>query len=288
MRNISNKITYLILSIFCSTLQLSAKTDLNGLASAGYEQLESGDYTKAINTFEEVLEKDASNIEALLGQAIVYTQRQEYAAALIAYDKITKIKPNNAFAWNGRGLAAYNLNNFDSALGSFKRAAEQNPSGIFHESIAWTRMCRGEYALAAKSAKVALLQYNKAGDHSLYPLIIAYFAYLESSEKLNADRTLAYALSNNRDRNWPQPVVAYLAGKIDAAEMISYVTSLSEETEAHTYIGLKHKISGTLKTAKLHFDWVIRSGDSSVFEHTLVRSISLHKNIAHNFLSGYN
>ena len=133
MRKISNKITYLIISIFCSTLQLSAKTDLNGLARAGYEQLESGDYTKAINTFEEVLEKDASNIEALLGQAIVYTKRQEYAAALNAYDKITKIKPNNAFAWNGRGLAAYNLNNFDSALGSFKRAAEQNPSGIFHE-----------------------------------------------------------------------------------------------------------------------------------------------------------
>ena len=95
-------------------------------------------------------------------------------------------------------------------------------------------------------------------------------------------------MSNNRDKNWPQPVVAYLAGKIDAAEMISYVTSLSEETEAHTYIGLKHKISGTWKTAKLHFDWVIRSGDSSIFEHTLVRSISLHKNIAHNFLSGYN
>ena len=43
-----------------------------------------------------------------------------------------------------------------------------------------------EYTLAAESAKLALLKYNSAGEHSLYPLLIAYFAYLESSEKLNA------------------------------------------------------------------------------------------------------
>ena len=282
MRNLYNKITYLILNTFCVVSLLSAKTSPNDLASTGYAQLESGDYTTAIKTFGEILKKDASNLEALLGEAIIYTKQQDYAAALIAYDKIIKITPNNAFAWNGRGLAAYNLHNFDSALDSFKRATEQQPSGFFYESLAWTRMCRGEYSLAAESAKLALLQYNSAGEHSLYPLLIAYFAYLESSEKLNANRTLAYALSNSRDRNWPQPVIAYLAGKIDAAEMISYVTSLSEETEAHTYIGLKLKISGALNTAKLHFDWVIQSGHSSVFEHTLVRSISMRKSFANN------
>ncbi len=282
MRNLYNKITYLILCTFCILSLLPAKTSPNDLASAGYAQLESGDYSTAIKTFEEILEKDASNLEALLGEAIIHTQRQEYTSALIAYDKIIKITPNNAFAWNGRGLAAYNLHNFDSALDSFKRATEQQPSGFFYESLAWTRMCRGEYSLAAESAKLALLQYNSAGEHSLYPLLIAYFAYLERSEKLNANRTLAYALSNSRDRNWPQPVIAYLAGKIDAAEMISNVTSLSEETEAHTYIGLKLKISGALSTAKLHFDWVIQSGDSSVFEHTLVCSISMRKSFANN------
>ena len=282
MRNLYNKNAYLILSTFSILSLLPAKTSPNDLASAGYAQLESGDYSTAIKTFEEILEKDASNLEALLGEAIIHTQRQEYTSALIAYDKIIKITPNNAFAWNGRGLAAYNLHNFDSALDSFKRATEQQPSGFFYESLAWTRMCRGEYSLAAESAKLALLQYNSAGEHSLYPLLIAYFAYLESSEKLNANRTLAYALSNSRDRNWPQPVIAYLAGKIDAAEMISNVTSLSEETEAHTYIGLKLKISGALSTAKLHFDWVIQSGESSVFEHTLVRSITMRKSFANN------
>ena len=282
MKKKCNKITYLILNIFCLVSLLSAKTSPNNLASAGYAQLESGDYTTAIKTFGGILEKNASNLEALLGEAIIYTQRQEYTSALIAYDKIIKITPNNAFAWNGRGLAAYNLHNFDSALDSFKRATQQQPSGVFYESLAWTRMCRGEYSLAAESAKLALLQYNSAGVHSLYPLLIAYFAYLESSEKLNANRTLAYALSNSRDKNWPQPIIAYLAGKIDAAEMISYVTTLSEETEARTYIGLKLKISGALNTAKLHFDWVIQSGDSSVFEYTLVRSMSKRKRFANN------
>ncbi len=282
MRNLYNKNTYLILNTICLISLLSAKTSSNDLASAGYAQIKSGDYSTAIKTFEEILEKDASNLEALLGEAIIYTQRQEYTSALIAYDKIIKITPNNAFAWNGRGLAAYNLHNFDSALDSFKRATEQQPSGFFYESLAWTRMCRGEYSLAAESAKTAILQYNSAGEHSLYPLLIAYFAYLESSEKLNANRTLAYALSNSRDKNWPQPIIAYLAGKIDAAEMISYVTTLSEETEARTYIGLKLKISGALNTAKLHFDWVIQSGDSSVFEYTLVRSMSMRKSFANN------
>ena len=282
MKILYNKITYLILNTFCVLSLLSARANPNDLASAGYAQLENGDYTTAIKTFEEILKKDTSNLEALLGEAIIYTQRQDYAAALVAYDKIIKITPNNAFAWNGKGLAAYNLHNFDSAIDSFKRATEQQPSGFFYESLAWTRMCRGEYSLAAESAKLALLKYNSAGEHSLYPLLIAYFAYLESSEKLNANRTLAYALSNSRNKDWPQPVIAYLAGKMDSAEMISYVTSLSEETEAHTYIGLKLKMSGALNNAKLHFDWVIQSGDSSVFEHTLVRSISMGKSFANN------
>ena len=93
MRNMCNKITYLILNIFCVISLLPAKTSPNDLASAGYAQLESGDYTTAIKTFGEILKKDASNLEALLGKAIIYSQRQDYAAALVAYDKIIKINP---------------------------------------------------------------------------------------------------------------------------------------------------------------------------------------------------
>jgi tetratricopeptide (TPR) repeat protein len=275
-----------LLAVVCCATQLSAQptpTDhatTDRLVQTGYAQLEAGEKDAAFNTFAQVLEIDATHLEALLGQAMLYAERQEHASAYRCYDQIVQLRPGHAFAWNGRGLAAFNLEHFDVALDSFQQATQQGPSGFFYESLAWTRLCRGEFELAAQSAKQASLLYNRAGEHSLYPLLIAYFAYLENADRANADRALSYASANSNDQAWPQPVLAYLAGKITGAEMISFVSSLPEETEAHTYIGLQLRAEGAFEAATKHFDWVIRSGDRSVFEHTLARAVSLRSSVA--------
>ncbi|MGB0415690.1 MAG: tetratricopeptide repeat protein [Coraliomargarita sp.] len=246
----------------------------------GYALLEAGESDSALKAFETALTENESDLSAMLGQAMIYSERQEHQEAFSAYNSIVRAFPQHAFAWNRRGLAAFNLEDFDEALDSFERATESQPvNGFFYESLAWTHMCRGEFPEAAESAKTASLMYNREGESTLYPILIAYFAYVESGDDLNARRTLAYAVKN-RSNTWPSPVIEYLANRIDASDLISFVTNTAEETEARTYIGLKLKALGDTENSDRHLNWVARQGDPRVFEYTLARSLKLQSSIA--------
>lgn len=248
---------------------------------AGYSALQAGDADTALNMFERALQSNDENISALLGKAMIYAERAEHKKAFSTYDFIVQNYPKNAFAWNGRGLAAFNMEDFDEALSSFEKATVDQPiNGFFYESLAWTRMCRGEFSEAADSAKTATIMYNRKGESSLYPLLIAYFSYLEAGKIKEAQVTLNYASKNKPVSAWPSPIVDYLEGSIDEYELISFVMNTAEETEAHTYIGLKLRLIGLDAESQQHLDWVSQHGDDRVFEYTLARSINMRNSIA--------
>ncbi len=260
--------------------QKDPTASLNDQVSFGYEQMEKGDSEGALSTFQSALLKDSADLPAMLGRAMIHAERRNYPEAFSAYDSIVRLYPQHALAWNRRGLAAFNMEDFDLALTSFKRATESRPvNGFFYESIAWTRMCRGEYEAAAQSAKMASLMYSREGETSLYPVLIAYLASFESGDMENASRALEYA-RKNRGYTWPGPVVDYYTGSMTAAEMISCVTNRAEETEAHTYIGLKLRLLGEEDAASRHLDWVGRQGDPRVFEYTLARALCMRNRVA--------
>lgn len=257
------------------------KTGEDSLTAIGYQLLESGDATAALEQFETVLKENAKDLPARLGQAMIFAEQQRHLDAFKAYDTITDQHPRHAFAWNGRGLAAFNLENFDEALLSFKQAtAEQPLNGFFYESLAWTLMCNGQFQEAAQSAKQATLMYHKSSESSAYPLLIAYFSYLETGDLRNARTTLRYAAENKPLDRWPAPVIDYLQGTLSEAELISYVTDTTQETEAHTYIGLHLRNREETDVAKKHLAWVAQHGDPRVFEYTLARVLNLREGVA--------
>tara|TARA_Y200000002_G_scaffold344480_1_gene317727 strand:+ start:1326 stop:2063 length:738 start_codon:yes stop_codon:yes gene_type:complete len=240
-----------------------------------------GDSAEALNHFQQALTANGEDLSALLGQAMILADLERHAEAYATYDSIVANYPRHAFAWNGRGLAAFNMEDFDTALNSFKQAtAEQPINGFFYESLAWVQMCRGAFSEAAEAAKIATLMYNKRGENSAYPLLIAYFAYLEAEDQSNAQASLNYALRNKPLNAWPSPVIDYLAGSIVASELIGYVKDSAQETEAHTYIGLKLRAQGDENAAKKHLEWVARNGDRRVFEYTLARALNLQDSLA--------
>jgi tetratricopeptide (TPR) repeat protein len=264
-----------------------ADTDSNFAPSAssliteGYVQLEGGQPAKALIAFEQALQVDAKNLSARLGQAMIFAKQERHQEAFASYDVIVEHYPQHAFAWNGRGLAAFNLEDFDTALTSFQMATVDQPvNGFFYESLAWTQMCRGEFVDAAESAKKASLMYSRKGETSTYPLLIAYFSYHESGDAQNALRTLAYANKNKPVNQWPAPVIDYLSEKIGEADLISFVTNPAEETEAHTYIGLYLRLLGETDAADQHLKWVSQNGNPQVFEYTLARALYLQNSVA--------
>lgn len=251
------------------------------LVTEAFQLFESGEVDAALEQFQTAINQDSGDLSAKLGKAMVLADLQRHGDAFSSYNCIVESHPKHAFAWNGRGLAAYNMEDFDEALYSFVQAtAEQPVNGFYYESLAWTQMCRGEYDDAAASAKTATLMYNKTRETSAYPLLIAYFAYMETGDLTNAQKTLRYALANKPVNRWPAPVIDYLAGRIDESELISYVTDTAEETETHTYIGLHQRNQGLLEEARVHLDWVARNGDPRVFEYTLSRAIHIQDSVA--------
>ncbi|WP_162025088.1 MULTISPECIES: tetratricopeptide repeat protein [unclassified Lentimonas] len=272
-------------SVMLTLTSLKADSEFEVSASPfvteGFAQLEAGHTENALQAFDQALQADGNDLSARLGQAMIYAEQERHQAAFSSYDLIVKRYPQHAFAWNGRGLAAFNLEDFDAALTSFKMATVDQPvNGFFYESLAWTQMCRGEFTDAAESAKKATLMYGRKGESSAYPLLIAYFAYHESGDAQNALRTLQYANKNKPVNQWPAPVIDYLSEKIDESDLISYITNSAEETEAHTYIGLYLRLLGEVDEANQHLQWVSQHGDSQVFEYTLARAINLQTNVA--------
>lgn len=259
-----------------------APRSLEQIMAEGYLKAEQGQTAEALARFKEALQYDAGYVPAKLGLASIYSEQSKHAEAFKVFDQVVQLQPNNAIAWNGRGIASFNLEQFNEAAVSLERSIVDQPvSGFLYESLAWTYMCMGDFKQALETAKIATLMYNKKRESAAYPLLIAYFSEMETGDATSAERTLDYALKNKPPLNpWPHPVFDYLSGTIDASELLSHVQNTAEETEAHTYIGLKLRLKDEPMAASKHLDWVVERGDKRVFEYTLARVLGNGRKVA--------
>lgn len=271
----------MVLATLCAESDSQLEISANPLLSEGYVHLQAGQLDQALLAFDQVLQTDADDLSARLGQAMIYAGQERHQDAFIAYDSIVRDHPKYRMAWHARGLAAFNLEDFDTALNSFQMATMDQPvNGYFYESLGWVYMCLGDFAAAAAAAEEASKMYAYEGETSLYSLLIGYFCYHELGDRVNAVRMLKYANRNKPLNQWPAPVIDYVSKTIDQSELISHVTNRAQETEAHTYIGLHLRLLGQHDAANQHFNWVSRHGDPKVFEYTLARAFHLQTNLA--------
>src|SRR6266571_1761752 len=110
------------------------RVDLPGLLSRALIASASGNYAQALSLFDEILEVEPSNVNALIGKAVAYRRRGKPQEALNCLDLVLGVQPGNASALLNRGNILLEQGEAEAALESFDRLTELYPN----DEEAWT------------------------------------------------------------------------------------------------------------------------------------------------------
>ena len=110
------------------------RVDLPGLLSRALIASASGNYAQALSLFDEILEVEPSNVNALIGKAVAYRRRGKPQEALNCLDLVLGVQPGNASALLNRGNILLEQGEAEAALESFERLTELYPN----DEEAWT------------------------------------------------------------------------------------------------------------------------------------------------------
>jgi len=108
------------------------------LSALGFNYLEGQNYDKAEMIFENI--SDFMPFESTLGLGVVYSNRNQsyYISALKAFDKATQLRPNDALAWDNKGIILNKMGNYSNiykAMMAFNEAIGLDHNHI--DPIAW-------------------------------------------------------------------------------------------------------------------------------------------------------
>ena len=164
----------------------------------GTAYAEKGDFDRAIEDFDKVLELNPEDAAAYFNRGTAHSALNQHEKAIENYNKAIELDPNLAMAYNNRGLAYYSLNKHDEAMAEYNKAIELDQN----LALAYNNRALGYYSLNKHDEAIA--EYNKAIE--LDPnLAMAYnnrgLAYysLNKHDEAMADYNKAIELDQNFD-----------------------------------------------------------------------------------------
>jgi tetratricopeptide (TPR) repeat protein len=96
------------------------KGSFNLLSNLGFAYLVNGKYDEAANIFQNITE--FKPFDSALGLGLVYGMQGDYVKALNAFDNATQLNPQNAYAWNYKGIILSKQRNYREAIEAFNNA----------------------------------------------------------------------------------------------------------------------------------------------------------------------
>ena len=96
----------------------------------GVDQMQSGDLGAAISTFSEVVRKKPDFAEGWNKRATVYFLAGEFEKSIADCDQVLKRNPGHFGALSGLGQIYVQLEQYESALGWFRKALDVNPNMV--------------------------------------------------------------------------------------------------------------------------------------------------------------
>ncbi|MBD2483077.1 tetratricopeptide repeat protein [Planktothrix sp. FACHB-1365] len=120
---------------------ISPKSDDNSWLDQGYQQLERENFEDALLCFEKVIELEPDNHKAWCNRGIALADLGRLEKAINSYDKALEIEPDCHAAWYNRGITLYDLGKYEEAINSFDKALEFKPD--YHEALCYRGIALG-------------------------------------------------------------------------------------------------------------------------------------------------
>ena len=93
----------------------------------GLNSLWLGNYDGALDSFENVVNKNPNSVEAWIQVGYCKVKQGKNADAIRAYKQALRLRPNSVETYNKLGDAYYYASNFDEAIAAYKQAARLRP-----------------------------------------------------------------------------------------------------------------------------------------------------------------
>ena len=133
-----------------------ARVDVAGLLSRALIASASGNYPLALTLFDDILDVEPSNVNALIGKAVAYRRSGKPQEALNCLDLVLGVQPNNASALLNRGHILLEEGDAEAALESFTRLTQLYPD----DEEAWA--AQGEVLVKMGRDDAALRAFTEA------------------------------------------------------------------------------------------------------------------------------
>jgi tetratricopeptide (TPR) repeat protein len=142
----------------------------------------SGNYPQALNLFDDILEVEPSNVNALIGKAVAYRRSGKPQEAVNCLDLVLGVQPNNASALLNRGNILLAEGDLESALDAFDHLTQLYPN----DEEAWA--AQGDVLVKMGRDDDALRAYTEAlqrspGDEGIQRKILE----LEAAKTVQSD-----------------------------------------------------------------------------------------------------
>ncbi len=91
---------------------------------------DTSDFNKALKIFDEVLEIDSTNIDALVYKGLILVEKEEYEDAINIYKKALEIDPQDEIVWDNLGLAYEYNKEQPKSIQAYEKANQLAPNDL--------------------------------------------------------------------------------------------------------------------------------------------------------------
>jgi tetratricopeptide (TPR) repeat protein len=233
-------IIFLLTASFCFA-QAQSQTQTSPSQEQIYEQakklFEQGKYEEAIDRLDHAIEQDPKDKKAYVLRGASYDSIGQYDQAIADYTRAIEIDPEFVAAYNNRGSVYITLEQYEKGLPDLNKALELNPknaNSYYNRAIIHTFLAKPAEVISDAHGYLDVEGCKDPRGQEV--IIMALFAFRELGKFEDGKNFLTNTSAQCNTGVWPYPVLRYLKGEINAAQLETEAKNEQQKADAKTFI----------------------------------------------------